>query len=377
MRCLQFALVIILLLVAGPLFFAPNALAGTEDATMSDLIITATPHRQGVGGEILIDASISFFGGCCYPLFAYDIETTIFLPENVEMVSGQPTRKIDEVEAHEGGSPTTIHFKWTLKSLVPDTYTIKVNLTTDNCGDSNEEITLEITEGFSMTIPQVYPDIPTTNKNSIIRLDITSSLEGIEAETVNLFYVKSTDNMPSDAKEFYAENGSLNWSTGSIDGKSIEMNAIDYAPSTWKGAIPSQNKDAEIYYWVVVEDNMGKNTTSVVYSIEVLNIDRVYFFVDFLNLIPIIGILIGIFLIVYLFNKVRVPYIGKGEFVLGTPSSKNIPFSPTPINYSDSNRLNQRRNVVVIILLIISIFLLFWAIYSGYLEEFTHLNGGL
>jgi len=373
MKYLKPLLLFFIILFIGPALFSFNASAGTEDASMSDFKLTITPYRQGVGGEITIEASVSFFGGCCYSLFAYDVRTTIVLPENVQLVKGSLTQQKDEVEATEGGAATTVHFKWTVKSMVPDTYVIKVNLTTKNCGNLNADETMEVIEGCSMTIPTLYPDNPSTKKDTFVMLDVSCGLEGVVVENVNLFYIKSGKKLASDTNKIYADNDTILWPGGSKSGTPAIMEGREFTDNTWKGAIQEQKDETIIYYWIVAKDNTGKNTTSIVYSYEVLEIDRIYFIADILNWLPILGTLIGIILIVFLYNKFRNPTIGKGVHLLGSDSIKEI--HSTIIDSTFQNKLYYRRLLIAILLLIVAIIVLIWAMYSGHLEQFTRLNG--
>ncbi|MHA1933377.1 MAG: hypothetical protein ACW96X_12605 [Promethearchaeota archaeon] len=375
MKYLRLLFLIFIVILITPNLFSTNVIAGTEDAKMTNVTLTAIPYRQGIGGEVIIDASVPFFGGCCYPLFAYNVKATIIIPNDVELVKGQLIQEVDEVKAEEGGAATIVHFKWIIKSYLPESYIIMVNITTKNCGRSNARISVEVVEGCSMSVPELYPDIPSTNRNTMIALDVSSGLENIEVETVELFFVKTNKNMPSNSYDIFAENDSLSWSTGSIKGRSIAMNRVEYTPHTWKGSIPSQKEESTIFYWVVAKDNTGKNTTSIVYSFEAIELDRVYFIVDILNWLPIIGTIIGIIIIVFLFNKFNTPDKRKKILLIGSISTKEI--DGTVLDPSGLVKLNRWRNIIAILLLICSIILILWAIYSGYFEQFTRLNGGI
>jgi hypothetical protein len=374
MKYLRTLLLIFIILVVGLNFATLNVIAGTEDAEMADVSLSATPSRQGLGGEMIIDAAIDFFGGCCYPLWAYNVQATINIPENVELTDGLATQRIGEVKALEGGAATTIHFKWKIKSMIPNEYLIRVNLTTKNCGNSNREVLVEYVEGLSMSIPVIYPDIPTTDSETLVMMDIRSGLEGIEVDSVELFYI-TTDDSKFDIDKIETENDTM------IVGQSIKKGAqaaafeIEYTTDSWKSSIPRQPEECTVYYWLVAEDSTGKNTTSVVYSFEVQDLEQIYFVVDILNWLPIIGTIIGIIIIVYLFKRLRAPLIGKGELVLGGSSIKDI--HGTKIDKTKLKKLNLNREIVVILLLIVSIIILLWTVYAGHFIEFARLNGGI
>jgi hypothetical protein len=363
------------MIIFGIQIFNVNASAGSEGAEMEDVVFTATPYTQGLGGQVALDAELSFFGGCCYPLFAYDIKAEIFIPDNVELISGNDIQEIDTVEAVEGGAPTIVHFKWVIKSIVPGDYNIRVNVTTSNCGKSNAEILVRYVEGCSMSIPKVYPDIPNTDRETYVNIDVSSGLEGVQVESVKFFYIKYSNEKNYDTNKIKADNDTLILDGISKKGIVISPERVEYQPDTWKGMIPKQNEECEIYYWIVATDNTGKNTTSVVYSFEVLEIGQIYNFIDVLTWFSIIATIIGIIIIMVYFNKSNTPTLKKNPLLLGSKSLKDL--QNNKIENPSNVQTRVQRNIVLILLLIISIIMLIWAIYSGHFEQFAELNGGL
>jgi hypothetical protein len=375
MKCSRLIVLVSLLLLLSLPLLSLNSVAGTEDAEMKDLELKATPSTQGLGGEVEIEASVSFFGGCCYPLFAYDIEVVLDVPENVDVVKGDLTQKIGEVKALEGGAATVKRFHWTIKSMIPGSYNFKVNVTTKNCGDRNSEVLVNYVEGLSMSIPVTYPDNPTTGKDTFIKLEVQSGLEGIEVEAVRLFYIKSTQEDEYDEDQVSAANDTFNWRNGNKKGSLIVAEELENTKNTWKISIPGQDDDCTIYYWIVAQDNTGKNTTGVVYSFEVQDFDRIYFMIDVINWLPIIITVIGIIVIGSIFNRINRPSAGKGVLIIGSKST--IDLHEKKIDTSKLEKLNLRRNIAILVLLIFSIVLLIWSIYTGYFIEFAKLNGGI
>jgi hypothetical protein len=341
---------------------------------MEDVVLSATPNTQGLGGLVTIEAEISFFGGCCYPLFAYDIKAIISIPDNIELISGETIKEVDTVEAVEGGAPTVVNFKWDIKSIIPGDYKISVNVTTSNCGKSDAEILVKYVEGCSMSIPEVYPDIPNTDRNTFINIDVRSGLEGIHVDDVKFFYIKTSNKEDYDISVIKADNDTLLLDGNIKKGSIISPESVEYHPDSWKGMIPKQNEECMIYYWIVATDNTGKNTTSVVYSFEVFEIEQIYDFIDILTWVTIIGIVIGI-IILTLFFKISSPNIEKNPLILGSSTMKDLQNNQIKVN----NVLKARfhRNLILILLFMISILMLVWAIYSGQFEQFTELNGGL
>jgi hypothetical protein len=134
----KFVLFIVLLFVIS--IFIPTASAG-EDANLdSELSLSATPPRQGMGGPITITIEATFYGGCCYALYAKDVVPEVILPRNVELVEPISPNKIGKFEATAGGGPVAAEFKCIVTSVIPGEYTIKAKVTTSNCGDAEGSV---------------------------------------------------------------------------------------------------------------------------------------------------------------------------------------------------------------------------------------------
>ena len=77
-----------LIALLGASFAIPTTLADGADAELHEVVIAASPSSQGIGGIILLDAAVYFYGGCCYHLYANDVRAELLVPEGVEIIQG-------------------------------------------------------------------------------------------------------------------------------------------------------------------------------------------------------------------------------------------------------------------------------------------------
>jgi hypothetical protein len=165
-----------------------NALAQGDAALMGEISVSAVPESQGAGGAITIEVGIPFYGGCCYPLWAVDVQASLNVPEHVTIIEGPLPSKYDEIEAKAGGEADYYYFKWKVKSMIPGNYNVTAIVTTENCGSTEGVAGFTITEGCVMSIPEVYPELAPTNRDINLNLKALSPIEGVTIEEVTLFY---------------------------------------------------------------------------------------------------------------------------------------------------------------------------------------------
>jgi hypothetical protein len=160
---ITFKIISILLLVLFIIPLIPPASAGGQDATFDSVSGKAIPPVQGVGGELNIEASADFFGGCCYHLYAHDVKAELIVPEDVQIISPEP-KTISEVDAVPGGMATTENFKWIIVGDKPGIYDLEVKVSTSNCGSQNAEIQVKIVKGVSISNVNIHPHVPSVNE---------------------------------------------------------------------------------------------------------------------------------------------------------------------------------------------------------------------
>ncbi|MEE9150214.1 MAG: hypothetical protein V3U20_00060, partial [Thermoplasmata archaeon] len=178
---------LVLMVVVGFVLSAQPVTAGGEDAQMGDIKLSPTPDTQGQGGPITIVLEIPFYSGCCYPLYAYDVSASLQLPRNMEVVSGPEPEKYKKVEA-KAGKPSWVQIKWVVKSMIAGTYTIDVTVTTQNCGSATGSTIVTITEGCVISIPEVYPEQPSTEREIYVNIEALSPMEGVLIDNMTLYY---------------------------------------------------------------------------------------------------------------------------------------------------------------------------------------------
>jgi hypothetical protein len=362
--CAIALLILILILSSQPVS------AGGEDALLGDVELTPTPASQGEGGPISIEANIPFYSGCCYPLYAYDVTAELDIPSQMEIVSGPEPAKHSKVEATSGGEPTWVKISWVVKSMVAGEYEIDVSVSTSNCGSSEGSTSVLVTEGCVLSIPEVYPDAPSTERDLYINIQALSPMEGVHIESATFYYVSEDSELTgSKAKNEKITFGKSN----SRNGEPITMVPIEDRENFFKVQVPRQNSFSYLHYWVVAEDNFGNTTTSPVYILKIEDMaysNMILGLAIWSPMIIMIFTIIIIVLLVRLTNKVDSK--AKGLLVLGTSriSQKGM---KTKFN---SRQWNNRLYIAFGIFVTLGIILMIWALTSEQLNELLYVIGG-
>jgi hypothetical protein len=347
--------------------------AGGEDATMGDVELTPVPDTQGEGGPITLELEIPFYGGCCYPLYAYEITGSLDLPQNIEIISGPEPQKYSEVQAKAGGEPEWVNIRWIVTSMVAGEYTIGATASTKNCGSASSFATITVTKGCVISIPEVYPKQPSTERETYINIEAMSPIEGIVIDDVTLYYVTSENEL----KSLESEEDTLYFGNNdNKKGEPISMSRAEDDSYLWSSKIPKQGSSSYVYYWVVAEDNNQNKTTSSVY---ILNIEDLAFADMVLTItiwLPIILTIISILVIILILRHLdKVDMKKEGLLVLG---STRISQTDANKNIDDGyqRRLNVRLYAVFGILITVGIAILLWAILSDQLSDLIYVMGG-
>jgi len=391
---------IFLLLVIIPSI--PNASAGGQDAEFDSVSAKAIPPMQGLGGEILIEATADFYGGCCYHLFARDVKAELIVPENVRIVSQLPGI-ISEVDAAPGGKATSVKFKWTVVGDVPGEYELEAIISTSNCGKESELFQISIVEGVSISNAQIHPIKPSINEAITFMADVRSGNELVTIKQANLYIWRSTKNYKS--IELKAEKDLLykilesvqetptNTSddqtnqTGNTSDNLIKTQLLGrgrrytMTPSqftdTWRVRLDDFKNEENIYYWFNVETSDGKNSSSYVYDQTIEDLEKKFQMVDFSIWITFTVIIIGIILILSISWSVygiSVKDIGKsGVFVLGS-STYVKPMEGTRANLSKMS-VEKFRIIIFLIILIIMIIFIIISFYQGLFDALIAETG--
>jgi len=354
----------------------PTVMAG-EDASMDDSIkVSAIPSQQGRGGEISITITTTFYGGCCYALFANEVETELIdLPKGVEQISDMTPGKIKKFEATAGGGPVPLDFKCTITSLEAGTYVIKAKVTTSNCGVAEGSVTVTFTKGCVISIPSTYPKQPSTDRNTNVKISAYSPMSGVTIDQVTLYYViEKSDTF----KNLKPENEKVDWDGGNKEGKSVSFTPIEFEENSWKGEIPKQGSESFLAYWIVAEDNFGNKTTSPAYVIEVKDMEKIHLQNTILTWGLIIAIILGVSLIGVIWR-----YAGRIQFMQSVSGgiqligSKAIKMKDKDIEVSTfQKKRNLYRSLILLILVIITVALIYMAIQGDQYEILRREIGG-
>jgi hypothetical protein len=364
---------LVLVVIGCLVLSAQPVTAGGEDATMGDTKLTPVPNTQGEGGPITLELEIPFYGGCCYPLFAYEVAGSLELPENMEMISGPEPQKFSEVQAKAGGEPEWVTIKWVVKSMVAGEYTVGATASTQNCGSASSTTTITITKGCVISIPEIYPEQPSTERETFINIEAMSRIEGITIDDVTLYYVTSE----SELKSLESEEDTLYFRNNkNKKGEPIPMNRAEDDGFLWSAKVPKQGSSSYVYYWVVAEDNNQNKTTSPVYTLNVEDLAFADLVLTITIWLPIILTIISIFVIILIVRYLnKVDMKKEGLLVLGsTKISHTEPSKNTDELYQ--RKLNVKLYAVFGILITIGIALLIWAVVSDELSDLIYVMGG-
>ena len=355
----------------------PFTSAAGLDAEFNSIDLNVTPRIQGRGGEIIVSATANFFGGCCYHLYAYDIAADLEVPENINITSPLPNIK-DEIDAKPGGVATTTRFQWRVMGFIPADYVLNVTVSTRNCGSISESINIKITEGASVSNPDIYPQQPSVKEAISISVEAKTGQENVDVEDITLYTIISKNEYDLEdlsAKQdtiFIKQTSNRNNEqdpivTLGIKGKAISMESADFTDK-WRTTFSGFEKEGEVYFWFVVESTDGKNSTSGIYTLTIVDLEQRGLILNTVAWATILGTIIGIILIFTLWPIVLKKFektTGKKGFLsLGGKFYKEPYSAVTPEAVKLQKRLNALRNTVLIFFIIVTVVFIVWAINS-------------
>jgi hypothetical protein len=363
-----------IIFIVAQLFF-PSALAGEDANIDEDLMVSANPPQQGSGGPITITIISTFYGGCCYALYAYDVEPEIVLPKDVELVGKISPDTISKFEATAGGGAVLARFTCTVKSNSPGEYDIKAIVKTSNCGNAEGKTKITITKGCVLSTPEVFPNQPSTDRSTIVTLSAYSPIEGVSINKVSIFYLTLDGNNINDLK---AENETIQINGKTEPGTEVILTPKELEENQWQGEIPKQDEEATVVYWIVAEDNFGNKTTSPINTLEVKNLDDIHFQHNMLIWGALIVSVVGVFILGNIWrytNRVRVTKLkSEGFQLVGTDAiemkNKGI------VRNAYQTKMNRIRMVTLLILILVAVILIILAITGNQYELLRENIGG-
>lgn len=343
----------------GTLIAVPSALADGADAELHDVEVTASPSSQGIGGIILVDATVYFYGGCCYHLYANDVTAELSVPDGIDINEGPTPEKYGEVDAEPGGKATVVHFKWEVKCNAQGHFDLNVLIKTANCGSMEDEAVVEVVQGCIISSPVTYPQKLSVNRENIISLNASTSIEGRSVENVTLFYVKGKEFRRGTPKNdtIYLNNGK------EIKGVPIPMEQDPYIPEQWMCKLDMRN-EVIINFWFVAKDDLGENTTSSLFSREVIDQEAIDEMVGAIFWVLFIGFLIG-FILIYMIH---------GFILKRKESRSNI--LRLRAEHRTEKKLNRTHGIIALGLLIISLIIVVISLILGWIWEIIELSLG-
>ncbi|UCE74232.1 MAG: hypothetical protein JSV56_00625 [Methanomassiliicoccales archaeon] len=346
----------IMIVMIGGLLTIPLASAAGVDADLHNVEVSALPSYQGRGGPIIVDAAVYVYGGCCYHLYAFEVTANLTVPESIEILEGPSPERYDEIDAPPGGAATIVHFKWKVKGYEEGSFNLSVKIDTKNCGSVENFVVIEIVGDCVISYPDLFPEQPSVDKENIISIFASTASEEMYVEDVKLFYI-----LGEGFSEGIPKNDTLYLNNGE-EKKAIMVNMEQdpYVPEQWMCKMKYETKN-RINFWFVAKDDIGKNTTSPLYSMEIIDPQEVDSLVNIASIGLILGTVIGFIVI----------FIVQG-FVAKKKDSKFSELKSTKESVKVKG-VGKRYNIIHFSLLIISILTIIIALYLGMFGELIEL----
>lgn len=380
-RNLSKILTLSLLVISTVSVLIPTASAAGDDAEFNSIDLTATPQVQGMGGEIVIRVQANFFGGCCYHLYAYDVTPELVVPDNVRIIGSLPG-SVSKVDAQPGGQATSEGFSWKVSSTEPGTYDLEVTVRTSNSGSLTEIITITITEGASISNPDIYPNEPSVKEEISINVEVKSGRDEVKIEQTDMYILSSkneydlTKLVAKNEILYINENTDTNLTLAQLKeldaGKLNPMTPVDFSDK-WRSKLPGFSGETEVYLWFVVKTSDGQNTTSSVYNLKIQDLEQRELILSSVIWLTISGVIIGSILIfvgwIAVTGKTEKTKGKKGFMLLGGKFREEPYKADTPKIKAIQQRQAMFQFVLIIFLIIIAIVLIIWAVYAGLFTE--------
>ena len=292
-KCLLTITLLSLLALAVPIIPGAEA-SGSTAATFDRLEMEASPSIQGRGGNMEVTIIAYIYGGCCYDLYADDIEPDLEVPEGLVVVSGPTPERISKLTALAGGEPTIVNFRYTLRCDISGPYLINGSVETSNCGGREGDLEVHVIDGATINRPSVFPENPTSDKEMVLSFESMYPVGETMVTNATIYSYASDDDI--DLSSFKAVNGTLMLDGRSVDDVTGSPTEKDpHEEHLFKGAIP-KTSSTYVYYWIMVTDENGDTTTSSVYQVEVEDTQAV----ERLNMISFIFLFVSLAILVAL-----------------------------------------------------------------------------
>lgn len=348
MRKRNILLIGIIFILVANLF--PNVQAAPK-AIIYEKEVTASPTVQGRNLPIEVECGAGWGGACCYTVYAHDVQAEIILPENVTLIAGNKIQTMTSsgqssgtIAVDAGGGLTRLHKIWSIKAEEYGEYNITIIITGENeLGEKineSQSTFITITSGASISTP-ILPRDPTINEDIIVVASVISSDSNVSS--VTLYYSMNQEN----------------W---------VSLQMANTQGDTWRGTIPGQKSEEEIYYYMESLDSEGKTFTTEIYSMEVRDITKIGTIAALATYGTLVAFILGLGMIYYINKKGKIPSAKSGLLLLGATLRLSALRGLDEIE-DDQERLRKTRMWIALFLLTLMIILLAVAIITGQLQD--------
>jgi hypothetical protein len=293
---------LLLVIIGATVPFTQDADAsGAQAATFDRVEMEVDPFIQGYGGEMVVTVTAYFYGGCCYSLFANDITPDLDVPEGLSIKEGPTPETRNSLTAVAGGEPTVTKFRWTLSCDEEGSYDLASTVDTSDCGSRGSGYTVHVIKGATITRPEMYPEVPTSDKDISLKFVSSYPVGDTKIESASIIYW--TTEKDYDLKEMSVVGDSLVHQneniepsgTGEVGSKELEL-----VEGGFQADIPKVS-DPYLFYIIEVTDEKGEVTRSSIYRLEVEDVGEV----EKWNMIS------ALFLIVSMLVLIGLLYVGQ------------------------------------------------------------------
>lgn len=357
----------------------PVSGSGSQAATFDRIELDVTPNVQGLGGELEVQVTCYFYGGCCYPLFANDIVPELEVPDGLTLLSGPSPERKGELTAAAGGDPTIVIFKWNLHCTEKGSYQINATVLTSDCGSRDETQLVHVIKGATISNPETFPVDPTSDKDIMINFVSMYPVGDIDVTSARIYYIYTDDKY--DPADLSADNSTM-MKGGVGIGEGLEVSCVpeEIVEGGFKGTIPEGSHE-NLYYWIQVTDERGELTTSSVRHTQVENTDRV----DTLNMASFLFLIVGMVVLIaglvlgYIVTQKRKNTPDKDDnfTVLGSIGRKRF-LTVGEAGHMDVKKESNLAYIIVIVVIVIALAAAVVGIVTGQAAElFDHFLEGI
>jgi hypothetical protein len=259
-------------LLLSSIIIAGNVSAGAEDPAIldHDVSIEVAIPDPPEDNELIITATFSIYGGCCYSLYANNVYPEWDFPEEIEVIDGPTPKGYVEIEGTPGGEPVENTFNWTVRCKEPGIYTLNITVNTSDSGSANGVYDLRNPSYAAISSPILTPSTPGEHKPLYFEFTAEPSYQR-DITDLALYYVV----LDEDVSNVWVDDDTLVVTTEDSLYKNVKGSRLEILPSegpedhNYNAEIELLEGGGHIYYWVQVTESDGETVTSPVYTEEI------------------------------------------------------------------------------------------------------------